>query len=119
MQEGQGRQGQYFRGITEFNGALYFTKGSGSNGVDTLYTVSPGLPTLSGAASATVSIVPGFPTDSAKTTGGNYTPFGIFFANATTMYVADEGSGNSTDATTHAGLEKWSLVNGNWQSTTC
>src|ERR1700733_10702731 len=28
-----------FRGITEFNGALYFTKGSGSNGVQTVYTV--------------------------------------------------------------------------------
>jgi hypothetical protein len=104
-----------FRGVTEFNGALYFTKGSGSNGVDTVYTVSPGLPTLTGAASATVSIVPGFPTDSAKSTGGNYTPFAVFFGNATTMYVADEGSGNSTDVSAHAGLEKWSLVNGTWQ----
>ncbi len=28
-----------FRGITEYNGALYFTKGSGSNGVQTVYTV--------------------------------------------------------------------------------
>jgi hypothetical protein len=32
-----------YRGITEFNGALYFTKGSGSNGYDTVYTV-PSLP---------------------------------------------------------------------------
>jgi hypothetical protein len=104
-----------FRGVTEFNGALYFTKGSGSNGVDTVYTVTPGLPTLSGAASALITIVPGFPTDSAKATGGNFTPFAVFFANATTMYVADEGSGNSTDVSAHAGLEKWSLVNGTWQ----
>src|SRR6202043_3201661 len=29
-----------FRGITEYNGALYFTKGSGSNGVQTVYTVT-------------------------------------------------------------------------------
>lgn len=104
-----------FRGVTEFGGALYFTKGSGSNGIDTLYTVSPGLPSLPNAGSATVSIVPGFPTDSAKSTGGNYTPFAVFFANATTMYVTDEGSGNTTDQTSHAGLQKWSLVNGVWQ----
>ena len=33
-----------FRGITEYNGALFFTKGSGSNGIDTVYVV-PSLPT--------------------------------------------------------------------------
>ncbi len=104
-----------YRGVTEYNGALYFTKGSGSNGIDTVYTVTPGLPSLGNAGSATVSIVPGFPTDVVKQTGGNYTPFAVFFANATTMYVTDEGSGNTTDQTTHAGLEKWSLVNGTWQ----
>jgi hypothetical protein len=31
------------------------------------------------------------------------------------MYVSDEGSGNSTDTGTHAGLQKWSLVGGTWQ----
>jgi len=31
------------------------------------------------------------------------------------MYVTDEGLGNSIDTTTHAGLEKWSLVAGTWQ----
>jgi hypothetical protein len=103
-----------FRGITEFGGALYFTKGSGSNGIDTVYTVST-LPTLANAAAQTISVVPGFPTDSARSTGGNFTPFAVFFANATTMYVTDEGTGSSTDATTHAGLQKWSLVNGTWQ----
>ena len=40
--------------------------------------------------SATISILPGFPTDSAKT-GADYTPFGLFFANPDTLYVADEG----------------------------
>jgi hypothetical protein len=103
-----------YRGITEFGGALYFTKGSGSNGIDTVYTV-PSLPTVANAATTTISVVPGFPTDSAKATGGNFTPFAVFFANATTMYVSDEGSGNATDQMTHAGLEKWSLVNGTWQ----
>ena len=102
-----------FRGLTEYNGALYFTKGSGSNGIDTVYTASnPGgaLPTVATAASSTISILPGFPTDSAKATGGDFTPFGIFFVNPTTIYVADEGSGDSTDASSHAGLGKWSYV---------
>jgi len=125
-----------FRGITEYNGALYFTKGSGSNGVQTVYTVvnppqsptgfvpAPGnsgpaagnvLPTVANAGQQAIVILNGFPTDSARDTGGNYTPFALFFANATTMYVSDEGSGNATDASQHAGLEKWSLVNGSWQ----
>lgn len=104
-----------YRGITEFGGALYFTKGSGSNGMDTVYTVNS-LPTVEEAASATISVVPGFPTDSARATGGNFTPFAIFFADANTMYVTDEGTGGaSIDATDHAGLEKWSRIDGAWQ----
>jgi hypothetical protein len=106
-----------FRGMTYYNGSLYFTKGSGSNGIDTVYTVSnPNgqLPTSATANDATISILPGLPTDSAKKTGGNFTPFGLFFANSTTLYVADEGTGNATDAADHAGLEKWSLSDGTW-----
>src|SRR5580693_2104255 len=106
-----------FRGLTDYDGNLYFTKGSGSNGINTVYTVTnPNgqLPTSSTANAATVSVLPGFPTDSAKVTGGDYTPFGLFFANPTTLYVADEGTGNATDATDHAGLEKWTLSNGTW-----
>jgi hypothetical protein len=103
-----------YRGLAEFGGALYFTKGSGSNGMDTVYTVSS-LPTVANAAAQSITVVPGFPTDSARATGGNFTPFAMFFANATTMYVADEGSGNATDTAQHAGLEKWSLVSGTWQ----
>ncbi len=103
-----------YRGVAEFGGALYFAKGSGSNGMDTVYTVNT-LPTVADAASTPITVVPGFPTDSARATGGNFTPFGIFFANATTMYVADEGTGDATDASEHAGLEKWTLVNGTWQ----
>src|SRR6185503_5652922 len=103
-----------FRGIAEFGGALYFTKGSGSNGINSIYTV-PSLPTVAQAAATTLSIVPGFPTDSSKATGGDYAPFAIFFADANTMYVTDEGSANATDQTTHAGLQKWSLVDGAWK----
>jgi hypothetical protein len=61
-------------------------------------------PTLANAAAATINIVQGFPTDSAKATGGDFTPFAVFFANATTMYVTDEGSGNATDAASQRGL---------------
>jgi hypothetical protein len=103
-----------YRGITEYGGALYFTKGSGSNGIQTVYTISS-LPTVAQAASTKISVVPGFPTDSAKATGGDFTPFAVFFANATTMYVTDEGTGDALDKSSHAGLEKWSLVNGIWQ----
>ena len=103
-----------YRGLTEFGGALYFTKGSGSNGMDTVYTVST-LPTVANAVAQKITVVSGFPTDSARATGGNFTPFAVFFANSSTMYVADEGTGSTLDATRHAGLQKWSLVNGTWQ----
>lgn len=106
-----------YRGIAEYGGALYFTKGSGSNGEQSVYTITSQypLPTVDQASAATIATVPGFPTDAAKailtdgTTGGNYTPFAVFFANPTTMYVSDEGTGNSTDASLHAGIQKWSL----------
>jgi hypothetical protein len=129
-----------FRGVTEYRGALYFTKGSGSNGVQTVYTVinppqsmagfvpvpntGPAagnvLPTVANAGQQAIAILNGFPTDSARasladgTTGGDYTPFALFFANDHTLYVTDEGTGNSADAA-HAGLEKWILGrNGTW-----
>ncbi len=124
-----------FRGITEYNGALYFTKGSGSNGIQTVYTITNAaqyatgavpkaddgpsagnvLPTVAGAASAAVQVLNGFPVDSARTAGGDFTPFALFFANDHTLYVTDEGTGDSTDLAGHAGLEKWSLVGGTWQ----
>jgi len=36
-QGGQGRQGRHFRGLTISGNVLYYTKGSGGNGVDTVY----------------------------------------------------------------------------------
>src|ERR1035438_4348765 len=43
-------------------------------------------------------------------------PFGLFFANATTLYVADEGDGTAANAATSktSGLQKWTLKNGVW-----
>ncbi len=104
-----------FRGLTLYDGQLYFSKGSGSNGIDTVYTVSsPSLPASGEAAAAKFTILPGFPTDHAKT-GPDFTPFGLYFANAHTLYVADEGTGDAVDVAQHAGLEKWSLVGGTWK----
>jgi len=109
-----------FRGLTIFNNTLYVTKGSGSNGMNTVYQVGTAgtLPTLATAANAPIVVLPGFPTTLAKTAGAtSIYPFGIWFANATTLYVGDEGDGVAADAATapNAGLQKWSLVNGTWQ----
>lgn len=127
-----------FRGETIFNGTLYVSKGSGSNGINTLYQVNPsgggyvdaatgaGLATTANAGSSTINILPGFPSNSSKTgkdAAGNtqpiYHPNGIWFANATTLYVADEGTGSASDIANGlnvgAGLQKWSLINGTWQ----
>jgi hypothetical protein len=109
-----------FRGLTVFNNALYVTKGSGSNGINTVYkvvdSVTGGLPTIANAANALITVVPGFPTTLAKAATVT-NPFGVWFANATTLYVADEGDGAMADAATspNAGLQKWSLVSGVWQ----
>jgi len=130
-----------FRGLTIFNNVVYFTKGSGSNGVNTVYFVdttgtacpkgvgvpAPGaqLPIsplaydasklLTNGLPNNMCILAGFPTALAKTANPVAAPFGIWFANADTLYVADEGDGytGGTDLYTHAagqtaaGLQKW------------
>jgi hypothetical protein len=116
-----------FRGMTIFNNTLYITKGSGGNGINTVYQVGTTgtLPTGAAADLATVpiTILPGFPNTAAST--GTAFPFGIWFANTTTLYVCDEGdgalvtpavNGNVADAQSlaTAGVQKWSLVNGTW-----
>ena len=132
-----------FRGMTVFNNVLYYTKGSGSNGVNTVYFVDTtgkacpngvGLPAANAKLPASpltydpaalqttglpsnMCILAGFPTALAKTAKVVAFPFGIWFANATTLYVADEGDGytGGTDLYTHAaaqttaGLQKWVL----------
>jgi hypothetical protein len=130
-----------FRGLTVYNNVVYLTKGSGGNGVNTVYfidTTGTACPKGTGvpSASATLPAEPfsaynpatgtptnmcvlnGFPTLSNKNgTPVNY-PFGVWFANPTTLYVADEGDGSDAGvgdafyahaaAQTNAGLEKWS-----------
>lgn len=106
-----------FRGLTIFDNTLFVTKGSGGNGVNTVYQVGTAgtLPTTATAATTAISILPGFPATLAKSAGAIF-PFAIWFANATTLYVADEGDGKVADAATdvNAGLQKWVLQSGTW-----
>jgi hypothetical protein len=140
-----------FRGLTVFNNVVYVTKGSGSNGVNTVYFIDTtgfdangkplacpngvGLPNAKatlptapivydatklqtlGVTPYNMCVLSGFTTTSAKTTTTSF-PFGVWFANATTLYVADEGNGTTTfdpvsgkftaaAAQTTAGLQKW------------
>jgi len=126
-----------FRGLTIFNDTMYVTKGSGGNGVNTVYQVGNAgvLPTgdVATLLALPITILPGFPTTLASgvaLNGSTGNPvaflFGIWFANASTLYVCDEGdgtlitpavNGNVADAATlaTAGVQKWILVNGAWQ----
>ena len=141
-----------FRGLTIFNNVLYTTKGSGSNGVNTVYFVdstgtvcngvtgvgvpapsvslpkagisfNPALLQTDGVVPYNMCILKGFPTAFKSKTSF---PFGIWFADANTLYVADEGNGDTTysaatatytkaAAQKTAGLQKWILVSGTWQ----
>jgi len=107
-----------FRSTTIFNNTLYVTKGSGSNGVNTVYQVGTAgtLPTLSTASTTPITILPGLWTGLASGASPRF-PFATWFANATTLYVADEGDGTMANAATdkQSGVEKWILVGGTWQ----
>ena len=122
-----------FRGLTTFNNVLYTTKGSGGNGINTVYFIDttgkacptganpcvPGgvglpessatLPTAGipydpsllqtdGVVPYNMCILNGFNQVLAKTTTDVF-PFGVWFANANTLYVADEGNGDNTNTT--------------------
>jgi hypothetical protein len=130
-----------FRGLTIFQNVLFYSKGSGGNGVNTVYFLDVtgkacpkgvGLPASSATLPTTalvynsailadsglpsnMCILAGFPATPNNKAKVLAFPFGIWFANATTLYVADEGDGyaGGTDLYTHAagqttaGLEKW------------
>ena len=107
-----------FRGETLFNNTLYVTKGSGSNGVNTVYQVGTAgqLPTAATASSTVITPLAGFPTSGTATH-----PFGLWFANATTLFVADEGDGQAKGTpgkdTSSAGLDEYTFVGGKWNET--
>jgi hypothetical protein len=114
-----------YRGLVNYNNTLYISKGSGGNGFDAVYQVNPsggayvapgagaGLPTSVNAATSSINPLPGWPTtstganeSSTATTPTVYHPFGMWFANDTTLYVGDEGAAGVTNAAT-GGLQKW------------
>ncbi len=106
-----------FRGETLFDDQLYVSKGSGGNGVNTVYQVSPGADPLQ-PSQAQITILPGFPTGlsaniSPTSPATEFYPFGIWFANATTLYVADEGV-QSLASDPNAGLQKWIFNGKSW-----
>jgi hypothetical protein len=139
-----------FRGLTVFGNVLYYSKGSGSNGVNTVYFVDTTgkacpngvgvpaahtrLPTaplaydpatlLTSGLPSNMCILAGFPSTPNKSATVTAFPFGIWFADAHTVYIADEGDGytGGTDLYTHAaaqttaGLQKWvfNSATGNW-----
>lgn len=140
-----------FRGLTIFDNVVYFSKGSGGNGINTVYFIdttgqacpstsqTPGIGLPQSSASLpttgiafessllqTEGVVPynmcvlkGFPSVPNKTATTTAYPFGLWFANSTTLYVADEGDGTFADAGTEttAGLQKWifNSTAGEWQ----
>jgi hypothetical protein len=137
-----------FAGLTIFNNVIYYAKDSGSNGVNTVYfldttgTACPkgvGLPSSSAALPTTplsfdpstvattglpsnMCILAGFPTTPNKSATVTSFNFGIWFADANTLYVTDEGDGftGGTDLYTHAaaqttaGLQKWVFNGSTW-----
>ena len=145
-----------FRGLTIYNNVVYLTKGSGGNGIDTVYfidttgtacpTTGTGLPVAgaplptaidyvaadlqtNGVTPYNMCVLEGFNTISQKSKSPApppFDPFGIWFANANTLYVADEGDGSpvydsSTGSYTDAdpannigGLEKWTFNGTQW-----
>jgi hypothetical protein len=126
-----------YRGVTIFNNTLYISKGSGGNGINTVYQVGTTgtLPTGDAATllRTPTTILTGFPTVLASGvaldgSAGNPVsfPFGLWFADANTLYVCDEGDGtlvsppvNGNVATPYSqatgGVQKWSLVDGTWK----
>jgi hypothetical protein len=119
-----------WRGVGIFNGNLYVSKGSGGNGDDGIFQVengtAAGLP-VGGTTNTIVQLIGNQATNPATGASSPLTPFAFFFANPTTLYVADEG--NATITTTNAsgnpvtnlvsdplaGLQKWVLANNVWQ----
>jgi hypothetical protein len=149
-----------YRAVTIHDDVIYYTKGSGGNGINTVYFVdttgkacpstsaTPGvgvpqpgaqLPTSpptftvqnfgttskpnNGLVPTNMCILKGFPSNLATSTT-NF-PFGMWFANDDTLYIADEGSGDNTfsngqyvnstaAAQPNAGLEKWVFSAGSW-----
>ncbi|MBN3727840.1 hypothetical protein [Burkholderia sp. Ac-20379] len=107
-----------FRGLyVGPDGTMYTSKGSGGNGVNTVYQVGAAGALANGGTlpqTAAISILPGFPTALAtnltnlttpsQVTGTVY-PFGMWIpsSDSTLMFVADEGDGVAGDQVSGSG----------------
>jgi hypothetical protein len=114
-----------FRGLAIYNNVVYYTKGSGSNGVNSVFWLDPteticndsngvGLPPSNaslptapmqynsgvlqtmGLDPNNMCVLNGLPTTLSK--HATYFPFGVWFGSPTVLYVADEGNGTNTYA---------------------
>ena len=106
-----------FRGLTVYNGTMYVTKGSGSNGVNSVYQVgATGALNNGGTLSnAAINILPGFSTaPAAGDVASVEHPFGLFFGNAKTLFVADEGDATLGSANAFGGLQEYTFDGTTW-----
>jgi len=135
--------------LTVHDNVLYFVKGSGSNGVNTVYFVDttghacpngvsepaagaalpqqginydPATVQTQGVTPYNMCILAGFPT---ATKSKTFFPAGIWFANDRTLYLAQQGNGDTTyssaantytaaAAQNTAGLQKWVRTGNTW-----
>jgi hypothetical protein len=115
-----------FRGLfVGPDGTMFITKGSGSNGVNTVYQVGATGALANGGQlpqNAAITIVPGFPTALAAnapptTITGVVFPFSVWIpsTNPSIMFVSDEGDGTAGDQTSGSGgLWVYQNQNGTW-----
>jgi hypothetical protein len=115
-----------FRGLfVGPDGTMFITKGSGSNGVNTVYQVGATGALANGGLlpqNAAITIVPGFPTALAAntppaTSNAVVFPFSVWIpaSNPSIMFVSDEGDGTAGDqASGSGGLWVYQNQNGTW-----
>jgi hypothetical protein len=107
------------------DGTMFITKGSGGNGVNTVYQVGATGALANGGhlpQNAAITIVPGFPTALAANTPpttitGVEFPFSVWIpaSNPSIMFVSDEGDGTAGDqASGSGGLWVYQNQNGTW-----
>ena len=100
--------GESTRVVQGFGGDLYYSADqNNSKGVLTGLFKYSGLPTTTQSGTGTV-IVP-----ANNGSGINYSPDGFYFANATTLYVADTGVPKA-GGTGNGGIEKWVYNGSQW-----
>ena len=81
-----------------YNGQLYQSEAANSrSGIETIGTGTPMT-----AASGTIGLLPGF-----STTNGTYSPYDFWFADASTLFIAN-------DTSTNSGLQKWTFDGSTW-----